>query len=212
MKNLYIFGDSFSTNFSTINEVLVEDSWPVLLSNKIDYKLKSFASAGISNFGILNSIYKNLNFDKDDIVIIGITFYDRLYDFWKNIGIDLNNNNTDQFNDTEIQFYQHKILDINGMMQYTENALLQYNFILQQLNNVTNVYFWNMDKCGLPLFNQMIKKHHQNYIKPFKYECWIDFCNQTPSWWQKNNDRHFGKMGHKEFFEYLYPYIQPTLI
>jgi hypothetical protein len=212
MKNLYIFGDSFSTNFSTIDEVLIEDSWPVLLSNKIGYQLKTYASAGISNFGILNSIYKNSNFDKNDIVIIGITFYDRLYDFWKNIGMDLNNNNNDQFNDIEIHFYQNKILDVNAMTQYTENALLQYNFIIQQLINTTNVYFWNMDKCGLPLFNEMIKKYDKNYLKPFQYKCWIDFCNQTPLWWQKNNDRHFGKIGHKEFSLYLYPYIQSILI
>ena len=82
MNNLYVFGDSFSTNFSTTNEILIEESWPVLLSEKLGYELKSFASAGISNHGILNSIYNNSNFDKDDIVIIGITFYDRLYDFW----------------------------------------------------------------------------------------------------------------------------------
>ena len=94
MNSLYIFGDSFSTNFSTINEIELQDSWPILLSNKLGYELKSHASAGISNYGILNTIYNNSNFDKDDIVIIGITFYDRLYDFWKNIGIDLRNNDT----------------------------------------------------------------------------------------------------------------------
>ena len=57
MSSLYIFGDSFSTNFSTINEIELQDSWPILLSNKLGYELKSFASAGISNYGILNTIY-----------------------------------------------------------------------------------------------------------------------------------------------------------
>lgn len=212
MKNLYIFGDSFSTNFSTIYEVLIEESWPVLLSEKLGYELKSFASAGISNYGILNNIYNNSNFDKNDVVIIGMTFYDRLYDFWKNIGIDLRNNDSVGFNEIEIQFYQNKIIDTNGMMQYTQNALLQYDFIIKSLIKTTNVYFWNMDKCGLPLFNQMVNTYNKHYIKPFQYQCWIDFCNETPKWWQKNNDRHFGKMGHKEFFEYLYPYIQSNLI
>lgn len=210
MNNLYIFGDSFSTNFSTINEITVEESWPILLSSKLGYNLKSFASAGISNYGILNSIYTNSNFDKNDIVIIGITFYDRLYDFWKNIGIDLRNNDSVGFNDIEVAFYQNKIVDTNGMIQYTQNALLQYNFIIQSLKQTTNVYFWNMDKCGLPLFNEMIKNHHKNYIKPFNQTCWIDYCNSNSDWWQTNNDRHFGKTGHKEFFEYLYPYIQTT--
>ena len=30
--------------------------------------------------------------------------------------------------------------------------------------------------------------------------------------WQTNNDKHFGKIGHKQFFEYLYQYIEPKLI
>ena len=212
MKNLYVFGDSFSTNFSTIDEVSIEESWPVLLSNKLGYNLNLFASPGISNYGILNSIYKNLSFDENDVVIIGITFYDRLYDFWKDIGVNVDDRKTTDFNETEMQFYKSKIVDLNGMLQYTYNSLLQYDFIIKSLIKTKNVYFWNMDKCGLPLFNEMIKKYDKNYIKPKGYDCWIDFCNQTPSWWQKNNDRHFGKMGHKEFFEYLYPYIQPNLI
>ena len=67
----------FSTNFSTINEIELQDSWPTLLSNKLGYELKSFASAGISNYGILNTIYNNSNFDKNDIVIIGWSFVHR---------------------------------------------------------------------------------------------------------------------------------------
>jgi hypothetical protein len=209
MSSLYIFGDSFSTNFSTINEIELKDSWPILLSKKLGYELKSFASAGMSNYGILNTIYNNSNFDKNDVVIIGITFYDRLYDFWKNVGIDLRNNDTAGFTENEINFYQEKIINTNGMMQYTQTALLQYNFIIDSIKNITpNVYFWNMDKCGLPLFNEMIKKNQKTYIKPFNETCWIDYCNSNPKWWQTNDDRHFGKTGHLEFFQYLYPYIQ----
>jgi hypothetical protein len=212
MKNLYIFGDSFSTNFSTIDEIDLQESWPVLLSNKLGYELKSYASAGISNYGILNRIYDNLDLtkiDESDIVIIGITFYDRLYDFWKNIGIDLRNNDTIGFTENEVSFYQEKILNTNGMMQYTQTALLQYDFIINSLKKITpNVLFWNMDKCGLPIFTKMVKSNRKNYIKPFREVCWIDYCNSNKLWWQTNNDRHFGKTGHLEFFQYLYQYIQ----
>jgi hypothetical protein len=212
MKNLYIFGDSFSTNFSTIDEIQLEESWPVLLSNKLGYELKSYASAGISNYGILNRIYDNLDLtkiDESDIVIIGITFYDRLYDFWKNIGIDLRNNDSIGFTENEVNFYQEKIVNTNGMMQYTQTALLQYDFIISSLKKITpNVLFWNMDKCGLPIFTKMVKSNRKNYIKPIGEVCWIDYCNSNKLWWQTNNDRHFGKTGHLEFFEYLYPYIQ----
>lgn len=212
MKNLYIFGDSFSTNFSTINEIELEESWPILLSNKLGYELKSYASPGISNYGILNKIYDNLDLteiDKSDVIIIGITFYDRLYDLWKNAGIDLRNNHTDGFTETEINFYQEKILDTDGMTQYIKNSLLQYDFIINSLKTITpNVLFWNIDVCDLPIFKKMIKLNGENYIKPFDKKCWIDYCYSNQLWWQTNNDKHFGKTGHKEFFEYLYPYIQ----
>ena len=161
MKNLYIFGDSFSTNFSTINEIELEESWPILLSNKLGYELKSYASPGISNYGILHSIYDNLYFDKldkNDIVIIGITFYDRIYDFWKNAGIDFKDANSEKFTKNEINFYQEKILDNDGMTQYTNNALIQYDFIINALKTITpNVLFWNIDNCDLPIFEKMIK-------------------------------------------------------
>jgi hypothetical protein len=69
-----------------------------------------------------------------------------------------------------------------------------------------------MDKCGLPLFNEMVKNNQKHYIKPFNEICWIDYCNSNPKWWQTNDDRHFGKTGHLEFFQYLYGYIQKDLI
>jgi hypothetical protein len=211
MKNLYIFGDSFSTNFSTINEIELEESWPILLSNKLGYELKSYASPGISNYGILNKIYDNLDLteiDKSDIIIIGITFYDRLYDLWKNAGIDLPNN-TSLFTKNEVNFYQEKILDEDGMAQYIKNSLLQYYFIINSLKMITpNVLFWNIDTSESLIFKKMIKLNSENYIKPFDKKCWIDYCYSNKLWWQTNNDKHFGKLGHKEFFEYLYPYIQ----
>ena len=211
MKSLYIFGDSFSTNFSTINEIELEESWPILLSNKLGYELKSYASPGISNYGILNKIYDNLDLteiDKSDVIIIGITFYDRLYDLWKNAGIDLTNNNS-LFTKNEINFYEEKILDTDGMTQYIKNSLLQYDFIINSLKTITpNVLFWNIDDCDLPIFEKMIKLNEKNYVKPFDKKCWIDYCYSNQLWWQTNNDKHFGKTGHKEFFQYLYPYIQ----
>ena len=39
MNNLYIFGDSFSTNFTSTNEVEINDSWPILLSEKLNLNL-----------------------------------------------------------------------------------------------------------------------------------------------------------------------------
>jgi hypothetical protein len=69
-----------------------------------------------------------------------------------------------------------------------------------------------MDKCQLLLFDEMTKTHQKNYIIPFDKKCWIDYCYSNPLWWQTNNDKHFGKVGHKQFFEYLYQYIETKLI
>jgi hypothetical protein len=211
MKNLYVFGDSFSTNYSATNEVSIEESWPVLLSNKLGYELKSYASPGISNYGILENIYYNLNLleiDESDIIIISITFYDRLFDFWKSTGVDLEND-TIYFTKKEMNFYEEKILDTNGMERYAKNSLAQFDFIINSLKKITpNVLFWNIDNCNLPIFRKIKKENIKNYVKPFDKSSWIDYCYSNRLWWQTNNDKHFGKTGHKEFFEYLYQYIQ----
>ena len=69
------------------------------------------------------------------------------------------------------------------------------------------------DRARLGLaFNEMVKNNQKHYIKPFNEVCWIDYCNSNPKWWQTNDDRHFGKTGHLEFFQYLYGYIQKDLI
>ena len=212
MNTLYIFGDSFSTNFSSINEISVEESWPELLSNKLGYELKSYASPGISNYGILQTIYENLDLnrlDNKDVVVIGITFYERIYDFWKGIGIDFKGNNFEQFTKNEVNFYEEKIMDNIGMKHYTKNALTQYDFIINSIKKITpNIFFWNMDNTDLYIFQKMIENNHKNYLKPFGEKCWIDYCYSNKEWWQTNNDKHFGKTGHKEFFQYLYQYIQ----
>lgn len=212
MSTLYIFGDSFSTNFSTIDEIELQESWPVLLSNKLGYELKSFASPGISNYGILNTIYENLDFNKlnnTDIIIIGFTFYNRIYDFWKGIGIDLKDGDLKNLTKNEINFYEEKILNEMDMITYTKHALIQYNFIINSIKKITpNILFWNMDNSNLPIFKKMIENHKKNYVKPFDENSWIDYCYSNKMWWQTNNDKHFGKTGHKEFFQYLYQYIQ----
>ena len=59
---------------------------------------------------IANKIYDNLYFDKldkNDIVIIGITFYERIYDFWKNAGIELKDVNSQQFTKNEINLFKY---------------------------------------------------------------------------------------------------------
>ena len=176
MKNLYVFGDSFSTNYSATNEVSIEESWPVLLSNKLGYELKSYASPGISNYGILENIYYNLNLleiDESDIIIISITFYDRLFDFWKSTGVDLEND-TIHFTKKEISFYQEKILDTFGMERYAKNSLAQFDFIINSLKKITpNVLFWNIDNCNLPIFRKIKKENPKNYVKPFDKTSWI---------------------------------------
>ena len=80
------------------------------------------------------------------MVIIGLTFYDRIYDFYKDRGIDLRNNNTDGYEHYEIEFYQKKWVSENSMLQYTHTTLLQYNFIIDSLRSKgIKFLFWNMD-------------------------------------------------------------------
>ena len=55
-KKLYIFGDSFSKNFSTEVKIDEKDTWTYLLSNEMGIELADNAYSGISNQGILQML------------------------------------------------------------------------------------------------------------------------------------------------------------
>jgi len=95
-KKLYIFGDSFSKNFSTEIKIDEKDTWTYLLANKLGLELADNAYSGISNQGMLQMVYRYLNISDSELIIFGMTFFNRIYDFYKNGGVDIMYNSKEQ--------------------------------------------------------------------------------------------------------------------
>ena len=113
--------------------------------------------------------------------------------------------------DYEIEFYRKRTLDVKGYNMYLQQQLEQFYFLFKTLKSQNKKFcFWFLDECDNFYFQKIIKEFSENFIpSPIGTPNWFKpFIDKTPEWWQKNNDRHFGELGHKEFFEYLYRYIQ----
>lgn len=218
-NKLYIFGDSFSTNYSSFETIDKEKTWPNLLKNKLNLELVDQAYSGISNQGLLQMIYRHFDMDNSEVVIFGLTFFNRIYDFYINGGVDVRQTDEELLKlgikDYEIEFYRKRCLDEQGYKMSVQQQLEQFYFIFKILKNSNKkFYFWFLDEVDNFYFHKIIKEFNSHFIpSPIGTNHWFKpFIDKTPEWWQINNDRHFGEFGHSEFFQYLYSYIQKELI
>jgi hypothetical protein len=219
MKNLIIFGDSFSTNFTHKNEVDISDSWPNLLANELQFNLLNYAMIGACNSEIINRFFKEYeNIKKRDIVIFEIGFYNRILDPFKNTTVAIGYDK--RFSKIEMDFFEYKTLNLD---EYIKQDLIKMEFIFDYLKSIgVEFYIWCIDK-DLSLekeknayehfFYSLRHKFSNNIIKyNEKFSFFEEFVNKNPKYWSSNSDKHFNKLGHNDFFLYLYPYIQKDLI
>ena len=219
MKNLIIFGDSFSTNFTHKNEVDISDSWPNLLANELQFNLLNYAMIGACNGEIINRFFNEYeNIKKGDIVIFEIGFYNRVLDPFKNTTVAIGYDK--RFSKIEMDFFEYKALNLD---EYIKQDLIKLQFIFHYLKSIgVEFYIWCIDK------NLDIKKEKNAYEEFFynlkhkffdnillynnQFSFFEEFVNKNPKYWSSNSDKHFNKLGHNDFFLYLYPYIQKDLI
>jgi lysophospholipase L1-like esterase len=79
---IWIFGDSFSTNY----KIPLEQSWPEIISKKLDREVKNFAHKAVDNFFIFhNYINQKSQIQNDDVVLLQWTIPSRkMFIFDKN--------------------------------------------------------------------------------------------------------------------------------
>lgn len=219
MKNLIIFGDSFSTNFTTTNEVEVNESWPVLLSKKLNCNLLNFGIIGASNGEIINKFFeKYREIKKGDFVILEIGFYNRVLDAFKNTTVAIGYDT--RFAKVEMDFFEYKALNLD---EYITQDLIKFAFICNYLKIIgANFLVWSIDRelnkekepRAYAHFFYHLRDEIQNNMVHFngKFSCMDEFINPNKKYWCSDGDKHFNKLAHSDFFEYLYPYIQRKLI
>lgn len=214
-RNLIIFGDSFSTNFTSTNEVNIQESWPVLLSKKLNYNLINHAIIGASNGEIINKFfekYKDIN--SNDLVILEIGFYNRILDQFKNTTVAIDYDT--RFSKIEMDFFKYKSLDLD---EYITQDLIKFAFICDYLKKIgVNFLIWcidrDLDKVKesrgyAHFFYHLRDSMFDNFILfNDKFSCMDEFINPNEKYWCHEGDKHFNKIAHSDFFQYLYEYIQ----
>jgi hypothetical protein len=219
MRNLIIFGDSFSTNFTHKEEVDFLESWPKLLSDKLNLNLLNYAMIGACNGEIINRFFKEYqNINKNDIVIFEIGFYNRVLDPFKNTTVAIGYDK--RFSKIEMDFFEYKALNLD---EYIKQDLIKLQFIFHYLKSIgVEFYIWCIDK-NLDITKEKNAYEHFFYSLRDKFfdnivlynnefSFFEEFVNKNPKYWSSNSDKHFNKLGHNDFFLYLYQYIQKDLI
>lgn len=214
MNTLHIFGDSFSTHFTTDGSVKIEESWPQLLSNKLGLELNNHSLIGCCNGEIINRFFKDYDDIKDgDVVIVGIGFYHRILDHFKNTTIHLGDDS--RFNEIENKFFEFKSLDMD---EYIRQDLIKFEFITHYLlNRDVKFYIWTLDGQINPdtekyAYSQFIQSFRDKYPKAMitfngRYSLMDEIIENNSSFWVTKSDKHLNKIGHEFFFQYLYDVI-----
>ena len=215
MNNLVVFGDSFSTNFTNDKSVKIEESWPVLLSEKLNLNLINKALPGASNGEITNEVFKEYKDIKDnDVVIIEIGFFNRILEQFSGTTFMMGYND-DRFDELDFKFYSRKVLDMDS---YIMQDFIKFEFICDYLKQRNiEFYIWCIDDMVEPketpkAHNRFFKYFYKNFDKHFiKFNNDFGLMNnvveKNPSFWVNNSDKHFNKGGHEFFFLYLYDII-----
>jgi hypothetical protein len=182
MMQLWCFGDSFTGGNGCLpnEEYTLEYKksendliWPELVSKNLNAKLFNCGYGGYSNDKIIDSIIKTYNFiKKDDIVIIGTTFYNRFDIPYDNELITISPTNLPKKND-------ELLLQLIPVM---DNSLLKDRHI-HRINFFKNIF----ENAGIRCFIWEVD------IEWLKYENIKDVTNG------KIYDMHWSYNGHKLF-------------
>lgn len=205
MKNIFVFGDSFSTNYTLDNQVKVEESWPVLLSAALNRNLLNYANAGMCNGEIINRFIQHYHeIEADDVVIIQTGFFSRFLNPFTNSTIFANDilngsdhKNLDSNTKQDYDFYRQYMLTLDT---YITHDMLKYKFILDYLS-IRNIKFflWSVDPH--PFLDKYIinnfSKRYMLYPKD-----WERITNDRKFW--AGNDKHFNALAHNFVFEWFY--------
>lgn len=207
MNKLFTFGDSFTFNKEpfeckyALKYMKDGDAyWPNIISEKLNYKLYNFGWGALSNDRILDNIIEKIDLiSKDDVVIIGKSFYNRfdIPSFTKFIKSDIINKFTtisphstdilikDGFTKEEaesIVFYGCQHADA----VFSKRHNLRFDFVKKylKLHGVTDVIFWEIE------------------------DTWSKYESIKAATSNEIDDLHWSFKGHSDFADFIYNEIQ----
>jgi hypothetical protein len=226
MKTLWIFGDSFSTNFDYNNlhdnhrrylEIMGINefkTWPIILAEKLGCELKNLAKGGDSNYQTFQTICDNCHEIKEnDIVIVG-------WGLITKFRISYNNKFVSIHPQGEIKDYG--LLSKETIQELLDNRLKDFRYsgkrdryaeevnmwekIISVLakNKKFEVYFWNSEEKRLIYCEPEEFKNKLNYLCNDSEEPLIHYLRKKGCTSMEDetgglvSDSHFGIGGHNK--------------
>ncbi len=232
MKSLFTFGCSYTEDFETSTALLFTkykeyrsgkfpDSWPKILSDKLEFNLLNYGFGGAGNQHIFTNFCKCANqFKKGDIVIIGWTFMERLR--MSNInGTDWDHFGPSLRKDSNNSLITNDCLDmlfVNRTLKPYYDEIYDYEKLIDRLSNEVGfeIYYWtiideliyNQDKNILNqkkyLLNDLIKDQYHNTFRIVQDNGGQFIYEETNG---IVNDHHMGELGHKVQADLFYKHI-----
>ena len=235
-NKLWCFGDSFTAgdgcirspkenpySLTTISyrkylnkqdgeEILI---YPDYVSNHFNLELVNIARGGASNEIIFDNLFTNIkNINKDDYIIIGISYFER-FDIWMdNI---ISPTNVGSISTTPDILFEKYGLSRQGLLEvitnrnnkvFKDRVIRQIKAIKYLLNSVcNNVCIWTHD-------NDLIEVDDENiFLMPIEYTKFSSFMydNKMALAQETNNivpDGHFGALGHKLWADYIIKHFE----
>lgn len=229
MNNLFTFGCSFTEDYHTSNVDTYADykkhlggyypkSWPIVLSENLNYKLKNYGEGASGNQQIFQEVCKRCDeFKVNDIVIVEWTFLERYRlaldnNSWLKLGPGKINNPQ-----SPISEECHESIVINRTLKPYVDELYDYEKIINKLSKFVgfNVFYWSIDNGVLYntpnliernhyLLNDMIKDRHDNAFAITNKNGGYKIVEETEG---KIIDYHLGGTGHKVMGDLFYRHI-----
>jgi hypothetical protein len=230
MNTLFTFGCSFTEGFTdetSLSQPYLEykklkggvfpKSWPTVLSEHLNYKLKNYGEGASGNQQIFQEVCKRCHeFGFNDIVIIEWTFLQRyrmvLDNTWLKLGPSKINNPR-----SPISEECHESIVLNRTLKPYVDELYDYENIVNKLSKSVgfNVFYWSIDNgvlYNVPnlneknhyLLNDMIEDRHDNAFTITKRNGGYKIIEETDG---KIIDYHLGGTGHKVMGDLFYRHI-----
>jgi hypothetical protein len=203
MSTLWTFGDSYTFGHGCIidgpePEYCInykkegDDIWPNHLGKMLNIDIKNLGKCGVSNDYIMDSIIDNWDFiQKDDFVIIGITFHNRIdTPYGNSLESPYFDKNTTE-KDTPYNKEEFETL-VNFHYYFTNSSLYKYRFLKR---------FKFLEKL---LLQKSIKTYMWD-VKTFTNVTKFEKISTATN--GKFPDEHFSFKGHKNFADMVYKKI-----
>jgi hypothetical protein len=232
MKTLWIFGDSFSTDFDNDNlhdnhkryleymGITEIKTWPILLSEKLGYELKNLSKGGDSNYQTFQNICDNCHDIKEnDIVIVGwglitkfrISYNNKFVNVHPQGGVKdygtLSKETVREILENRLKNFRYA----NKRDRYAEEVYLWEKVISVLAKNKNfKVCFWNSEEERLIYCEPIEFKNNRSYFCKDSEEPLIHYLRKNGSTTiedDTNNlisDSHFGVNGHIKQSEIFY--------